>query len=79
MERGRLTRRVLVAIAAAGAIVTLAVLAWLAGAGRWIDDRPVVEGLPPEARKAQLDQAEEATRAPRDTARKELERLESRR
>jgi hypothetical protein len=77
MERGRRTRRALVAVAAAGAIVTLAVLAWLAGAGRWTDDRPIVEGVPSEARKAQLDQAEEASRANRDAARKELERLDS--
>lgn len=77
MERARRTRRALVAVAAVGAVVTLAVLAWLAGAGRWVDDRPIVEEVPSEARKAQLDQAGEATRTTRDAARQELERLDS--
>ncbi|HSM92433.1 MAG TPA: hypothetical protein VLT47_06045 [Anaeromyxobacteraceae bacterium] len=75
MARDGRTLRALVTVAVVGAIVTLAVLAWLVGAGRGAGDEPIVEGVPRPDREAQIDQAERATRARREAARKELERL----
>jgi hypothetical protein len=75
MARGGRTRRTLVAVAVTGVVVTLAILAWLTGAVRRGDGRPIVEGVAPQARDAQLKQAEEGTRERRDAARRELEQL----
>ena len=75
MALGWRRRRTLVAIAVTGVIVTLAILAWLTGAGRSPDGHPIVEGMPSAERDAALKQAEEGTRERRDAARKELERL----
>jgi hypothetical protein len=77
MARDGRTLRALVTVAGVGVLVALAVVAWLVGAGRSADDKPIVEGIARPARDAQLDRAEEATRARRDAARKELERLDS--
>jgi hypothetical protein len=76
MARGRRTLEALLAVAAAGVLVTLAILAWFAGVGRPTDQRPIVDGVPPVERKELLDRAAERTRSARDTARRELEQVE---
>jgi len=76
MARGRRTLEALLAVAAAGIIVTLAILAWFAGVGRSTDSRPIVEGVPAGERKELLDRAGERTRSARDAARRELEQVE---
>ncbi|MGB8932780.1 MAG: hypothetical protein WCC48_16160 [Anaeromyxobacteraceae bacterium] len=75
MTRGGWTRSALVTAAAVGVVVTLALVAWLAGAVRGTDARPIVEGVPAPAREAQLESAEKATRERREAARRELNRL----
>jgi hypothetical protein len=75
MARGGRIRRTLVAAAVIGVVLTLAILAWLTGAARGPVGPPIVEGVAPAARDAQLKQAEEGTRERRDAARQEMERL----
>lgn len=71
--------RVALGLAVAAVVVSAAVLALTAGAGRGGSGRPIVEGIPAEERRAVLDRAAEETRAGREAARKELEALEPRR
>ena len=75
MTRGRRTLYALLALGAGGLLIPLTILAWLGGAGRSSDDRPIVEEVPPATRKEQLDRGAERTRSARDAARRELEQL----
>jgi hypothetical protein len=73
---GRKTFYALLALAAGGLLITLAILAWFGGAGRSTDNRPIVEEVPPATRKEQLDRGAERTKGARDAARRELEQLQ---
>jgi hypothetical protein len=76
MERGRRRLYALLALAAGGLLLAMAIFAWFGGAGRSTDDRPIVEEVPPATRKEQLDRGAERTRSAREAARSELEKLQ---
>jgi hypothetical protein len=65
-----------VAVSAAAVVASAVVLALTAGVGRELRGAPVVAAPPREEVKAELDRAAERTKAARDRARSELDRLE---
>lgn len=65
-----------VAVSFAAVVASGVVLALAAGVGRELDGEPVVRAPPRQEVSAELDRAEERTRAARERAKAELDRLE---